>query len=126
MIDLEISDDNTATIWELAVHPDYQKNAVASLLFSQLVKDASKIGVKTIDAWTREDIAANTWYKKMKFEFFYQYWHLYSHQLPEKTSLDIPNLYPASIFWHFTGDDLSTVNFPIEKKYQCRGYRLKL
>ncbi len=66
-----------ATIEVLAVHPDHQRLGVASGLLAGVVEDLRPYGVSELDAWTREDVAANAWYQRSGFTERFSYLHVY-------------------------------------------------
>ena len=76
ILDVEIS-GSTATIDTLASHPDYARRGVASALFTAALPRLADLGVSSIDAWTREDVAANAWYRRHGFSEVFRYLHVY-------------------------------------------------
>lgn len=75
LIDVEL-DDTAATIDSIAVHPDHQRSGLATALLDEAIARLPE-GVATIDAWTREDEAANAWYQTRDFTEQYRYLHVY-------------------------------------------------
>jgi len=75
LIDVTL-DGAAATIDSVAVHPDAQRQGLASALLDAALA-ALPAGVATIDAWTREDVAANLWYRARGFVENYRYLHVY-------------------------------------------------
>lgn len=55
-------------IWNLGVHPDYQRKNIASTLLSQAILLGKDRGLTRFEVWTQDDIGANNWYKKMNFK----------------------------------------------------------
>lgn len=75
ILDVEI-DGDAATIDTIAVHPTAQRTGLANaLLYAAL--DLLPPKVATLDAWTREDAAANAWYLAAGFRETHRYLHVY-------------------------------------------------
>lgn len=60
--------DLGATIWHLGVLPEYRSEGVATKLFEAMKDRLIKKGIKRIEVWTQDDIAANKWYEKQGFQ----------------------------------------------------------
>lgn len=69
----------TATIETIAVHPDRQGAGVATALLRQVLEHLPRT-VVSVDAWTRDDEAANTWYRSRGFVESYRYLHVYANE----------------------------------------------
>src|SRR5690606_2343421 len=65
LIDVEISGAQ-ATIETVAVHPDARRQGIAGALLGRVLA-ALPPTVRTLNAWTREDVAANFWYRRNGF-----------------------------------------------------------
>jgi ribosomal protein S18 acetylase RimI-like enzyme len=76
LLDVEI-DRDAATIDSIAVHPDHARQGVATALLDAAVPQVRAAGVTTLDAWTREDEAANAWYQRSGFRESFRYLHVY-------------------------------------------------
>jgi GNAT superfamily N-acetyltransferase len=59
LIDVTI-EEQTATIETIATHPDHVRRGVATSLLERVVYELQG-NVTSLDAWTREDEAANRW-----------------------------------------------------------------
>ncbi|MDF1480418.1 GNAT family N-acetyltransferase [Leifsonia sp. H3M29-4] len=75
ILDVE-NDGDAATIDTLAVHPTAQRTGLASALLDAALAQLPPT-VTTLDAWTREDAAANAWYVAAGFRETYRYLHVY-------------------------------------------------
>jgi ribosomal protein S18 acetylase RimI-like enzyme len=65
---LDVSVDGAAaTIESVAVHPDRCRRGLATALLERALADLSARGVRRLEAWTREDEAANAWYRRRGF-----------------------------------------------------------
>ncbi|WP_243458174.1 hypothetical protein [Sporosarcina sp. Te-1] len=51
-------------IWHIAVHPDYSRKKSDNNCFMRLKVKPKKIGVNRLEAWTRDDLWVQDWYKK--------------------------------------------------------------
>jgi ribosomal protein S18 acetylase RimI-like enzyme len=79
LMDLDLG-DGTATIDVLAVHPRHQRRGIANALLAEgLARLRDRGGIRTLDAWTRGDEAANAWYQRNGFVENYRYLHVYKH-----------------------------------------------
>jgi GNAT superfamily N-acetyltransferase len=66
----------TATIECVAVHPDHRRHGIASRLLDVALEQLAPLGVRRIEAWTREDPAALAWYRRRGFRESTRYLHL--------------------------------------------------
>ena len=76
LLDVEI-DGGAATIDTVAVHPDHARKGIATALLDAALPQVREAGVTTLDAWTREDAAANAWYLGSGFVENFRYLHVY-------------------------------------------------
>jgi ribosomal protein S18 acetylase RimI-like enzyme len=76
LLDVEIKQDK-ATIDSLAVHPDHARQGIATALLDAALPQVRAAGAATLDAWTREDEAANAWYQRSGFRENFRYLHVY-------------------------------------------------
>ena len=75
LLDVEI-DGEAATIDTIAIRPDHSRSGVGRALLAEALRRLPS-SVKYLDAWTREDQAANDWYRAMGFVERYRYLHVY-------------------------------------------------
>lgn len=73
------SDGSTATIETIATHPDRHRNGIASALLTEVLERLPQ-SVASVDAWTRDDAAANAWYQRRGFVESYRYLHVYASE----------------------------------------------
>lgn len=124
ILDAEIS-GTTATIETLAVHPDHQQSGIATALLEAVLPLLQGERVETLDAWTREDAAANGWYRRNGFTEEYRYLHVYLSwweepgvglASPEGLSL------PVTAFMHASIDREAQMRAQYRRTYICRQY----
>ncbi len=76
---LDISVDGAAAMIEsVAVLPDRCRRGIGTALLERAMTELGNRGVRRIEAWTREDEAANAWYRKRGFEESERYLHVYA------------------------------------------------
>ena len=66
-----------AMIWHLAVHPEHQRQGVATKLLHEAERRARAGSFVRFEAWTRDDATANAWYEARGFELVDSYLHVY-------------------------------------------------
>jgi ribosomal protein S18 acetylase RimI-like enzyme len=76
LIDVAI-DGPLATIETIAVHPDVARTGIGSALIEAALTRLPA-EVATLDAWTREDDAANGWYRSHGFVETFRYLHVFA------------------------------------------------
>jgi len=76
LMDIEI-DDASATIEVIAVHPSYAGRGIGTALLDRALPELRPRDVAALDAWTREDAAANRWYLARGFLERYRYLHIH-------------------------------------------------
>ncbi|WP_434080437.1 GNAT family N-acetyltransferase [Sanguibacter sp. Z1732] len=81
ILDLELWDDEgvpAATIDTIGVHPDHQRHGIADALLGEALARLAAAGTTVLDAWTREDGAANAWYVRHGFRVAQEYLHVHA------------------------------------------------
>ncbi len=126
LIDIEM-DGTTATIDSLAVHPVARQEGLASVLLDEAL-DRLPPEMRELDAWTREDAAANSWYKENGFVEAYRYLHVYkSHEDPDEGFQSPVGLSrPVGAFMHADIKHEHVMRRKFKRVYVCRQYVLKL
>lgn len=112
-------------IWHLAVHPDYRRRGIASLLLSESESEAKKAGLNRFEAWTRDDDWVNRWYLSKGFKLTDSYLHVYADSKDEikssfKSETDKLNLVYA--FAHYTGNDCDSIRAKFKRVHECFCY----
>lgn len=77
LIDVSVNGP-AATIESIAVHPDHCREGIGTALLEGALAQLADRGVRKIDAWTREDEAANGWYRRCGFQESERYLHVYA------------------------------------------------
>lgn len=123
VLDIECN-GNEATIDTVAVHPDHQHKGIASSLLSTALAHLEELGTKTLDAWTREDLAANSWYLHHKFVENYRYMHVYLGEPDDHGGFSTPQglSSPVIAFMHGAIEDEVELRERYARVYICRQY----
>lgn len=122
LIDVEV-DGAAATIDCIAVDPDRQRSGVASaLLAAALARLPAE--VTTLDAWTRESAAANTWYRAHGFVENFRYLHVYKEWDDPDDGWTSPASLSAPVraFAHAAIERESELRARHRRVYVCRQY----
>ncbi|WP_279070654.1 GNAT family N-acetyltransferase [Microbacterium lacticum] len=127
ILDVEI-DGKSATIDTIAVHPDHQGAGIASALLRAALTHLGTDGIATLDAWTREDTAANRWYQRNGFTEQYRYLHVYLSDGDDDTDFTTPEglSTPVSVFAHGHVEDEVRMRERFRRVYVCRQYLLPI
>lgn len=123
LLDVEI-DGDSATIDTVAVYPDYQGGGVATALLDACLPLLRVRGVAVLDAWTREDAAANGWYRKNEFIEKVRYMHVYLGEGDDATEFESPKglSAPVMAFLHGRSEDEASLRSRYRRVYVCRQY----
>lgn len=107
-----------ATIDTVAVHPDHQQQGLATRLLDQALAELDP-SVQTLDAWTREDAAANAWYQRSGFVENFRYVHVHAKDgdLPAVDGHPI-----VHAFLHARIEEESAMRAQYDRVYICRQY----
>ena len=76
-------------IWNIAVHPDYQRMGIGEKLLDAAIEEAKNVHLTYLQAWTRDDAWVQMWYEKMNFKQTTSYYHLFFEGI-EMDTLSIP------------------------------------
>ncbi|HEX4930522.1 MAG TPA: GNAT family N-acetyltransferase [Gaiellaceae bacterium] len=92
-------------IWHLAVHPDHQRQGIASALLEEAERRARERGLERLEAWTRDDADVQRWYETHGFTLIDGYLHVYLER-DDLRALDgqVGELRLVKAFAHYTGD----------------------
>lgn len=123
ILDIEL-DGDAATIDTIATHPDHQHGGVATGLLRHALPMLRERGASTLDAWTREDIAANAWYQRNGFVENYRYMHVYLGDADDHEGFQTPSglSSPVMAFMHGRPEDENDLRRRYARTYACRQY----
>ncbi|KMK76939.1 GNAT family acetyltransferase [Alkalihalobacillus pseudalcaliphilus] len=115
-------------IWHIAVHPDYRRAGVGQKLLQKAEEISKELGLNRLEAWTRDDMWVNKWYKKNGFEEVDSYLHVFikGKELEFALTSNIPNLYPIQGFFHYVGDDKQMIAQQFQRVHECFCFIKKL
>jgi ribosomal protein S18 acetylase RimI-like enzyme len=125
----DVSVDGAHAVLEtLAVHPDYERQGTATLLHHHAVAELQRRSVASMEAWTRDDTAANAWYEKTGFVEGYRYLHVYARGETESQAAvqGRRGLVPMAVFLHAEADHDPDHREQFERVYSCRRYDLAI
>jgi ribosomal protein S18 acetylase RimI-like enzyme len=122
ILDLEI-DAARATISTVVVHPEARGRGIATALLRRAI-DELPVGVSSLDAWTREDVAANSWYRRSGFVEDHRYLHVYLDSGDPADGFTVPTglTGPIKAFLHAGIDDEDRLRAEFRRVYSCRRY----
>lgn len=127
LIDVAVEGED-ATIETVAVHPDVARGGVGSLLLAETLRRLPS-SVKTLDAWTRDDEAANNWYVAKGFRENFRYLHAYASGVQEPGSAIVqarPGLTPVAGCFHADASAEEEMRRTFSRVHICRRYLLSL
>lgn len=129
LIDVEYAEKQTVCsrgeglggmIWHIAVHPDFYRQGIGQQLLVAAENRAKKLGLNRLEAWTRNDLWVQKWYKRMQFNIVDSYYHVYfeEDELHPNYKSSIPDLYLVNTFAHYVGKNIE--QFKDNKRiYEC-------
>lgn len=112
-----------ATIETVAVHPDHQRSGIASALLDEALRLLPR-EVETLDAWTRDDEAANGWYRSRGFEEAFRYLHVYARDEEADRAVERARtgLTPVAGFFHAAASAEDEMRAAFKRVHVCRQY----
>lgn len=122
LIDITI-DGDAATIDCIAVDPDSQRSGIGSALLVA-ARDRLPDSIRTLDAWTREDEAANAWYRSRGFTENQRYLHVYKCWDEPSDGFTSPEGLSAPViaFAHARIEREAELRARFRRVYICRQY----
>jgi ribosomal protein S18 acetylase RimI-like enzyme len=108
-------------IWNVATHPDHQRDGIATALLSEAERLARAEGVVRFETWTRDDAHVHAWYESRGFELVDSYLHVYV-ELDEGLRDLFPiaeGLRPVKLFAHYVGDAREAVKNRFARVHDC-------
>ena len=116
-------------IWNLAVHPERQRQGVGKELLLAAESSAKGLGVTRFEAWTREDPGTNGWYEGNGFTQVYSYLHVYIAGAAEAQGVlgsTVDHLKVVKSFAHYTGTEVDDIKRRFRRVHECRLYEREL
>lgn len=119
-----VVDDVEATIDTVAVLPRWQHVGVATQLMGRGISALEAREVRTLDAWTREDVAANAWYRRNGFSETTRYLHVYLGDGDDAEGFRTPDglSSPVTAFVHGRIEDEIDLRARYSRVHVCRRY----
>lgn len=127
ILDVEVWEDDgvtRATIETVATHPDHARHGIAAALLQRALAWLQEQGAATLDAWTREDEAANAWYRRHGFTLRDEYLHVHKRWDDDDTGFISPEPLSAPVlaFAHARLEDETAVRARFTRVHRCRQY----
>ncbi|WP_205629353.1 GNAT family N-acetyltransferase [Jiangella muralis] len=117
-----------ATIETVAVLPEHSRAGIATRLLHAALPELEQRELPTLDAWTREDPAANAWYRRNGFREEHRYLHVYQdwdERDAESTAHgDLGT--PVRVFAHAPIEREAQLRARFRRVHVCRQYVLSL
>lgn len=127
LMDVEV-EGAEATIESVAVHPDRRSEGIARTLLEDALGRLSRLGVETLDAWTRDDAEVLAWYRAMGFSEGDHYLHVYADLYAEQGEPDRAigsrrdGLRPVKVFLHAAMADEERLREQFSRVHVCRRF----
>lgn len=127
LLDVSI-DADAATIETVAVLPEHSRAGIATRLLRAALPELERRGLRTLDAWTREDPAANAWYRRNGFHEEHRYLHVYQDWDERDAGLAAPGEHgtPVRVFAHAPIEREAQLRARFRRVHVCRQYVLSL
>lgn len=115
-------------IWNIAVHPDFQRRGMGAQLLRAAEQKLKERGIFELEAWTRDDPWVNDWYRKSGFKKISNYLHVFieGEEVHDAVHSSIAGLKPLEAFAHYSGEDSEKIRKKFNRVHECRGYYKKL
>ncbi|MFI6816724.1 GNAT family N-acetyltransferase [Nonomuraea sp. NPDC050328] len=129
LLDVELDHDQ-ATIDTIAVHPDHQRRGLATRLLTEARTRLAAHGITTLDAWTRDDPPALTWYRSRGFTEDSHYLHVYANYYTDPAepiraiATPRPPLRPITAFLHAPLTEEPALREQFARVHVCRRFSL--
>lgn len=123
LLDVEIN-GSAATIDTVAVHPDHARQGIATALLDSAVPRLRASDATSLDAWTREDAAANAWYRRSGFQENFRYLHVYKQSDESAEGFTTPHglSAPVTAFLHADISRHEEMRARFARVHVCRQY----
>ena len=126
LLDAEINGD-VATIDSIAVHPEAQREGIASKPLDELLRRIPE-HVTSLDAWTRGTESANGWYASVGFAEIQRYLHVYKDETSGDDGFETPAglSQPITAFMHARIELEDAVRDRYSRVHVCRQYLIEI
>jgi ribosomal protein S18 acetylase RimI-like enzyme len=116
-----------ATIETIGVHPDHERRRIGTALLEEAI-GRLPAEVETLDAWTRDDVAANGWYQKSGFAEQFRYLHVYASGAEADLAVETARfaLTPVAGFFHADIAAEEELRAKFRRVHICRQYVKRL
>lgn len=117
-------DGDAATIETIAVLPEASRSGTGKALLEEAIRQLPP-RIAMLDAWTREDEAANGWYTKQGFTERFRYLHVFAtDELESNAAVTVRRrgLMPVSGFFHAHQEDEDELRKEFRRAHVCRQY----
>jgi Acetyltransferases len=116
--------DRGGMIWNLAVHPDFQREGIGTALLLEAEKRLGGLGIHQLEAWTRDDAWVNNWYQKQGFKMMSRYLHVFlnSEESGDVVQTSVSGLQPVELFAHASIEEKEEMQQRFCRVHECRGY----
>lgn len=117
-------DKSGGMVWHLAVHPDFQRRGIATMLLDEAAHRARDAGIAFFEAWTRDDEATVSWYMNRGFDRRESYLHVYLTREEAGCICDceIDGLSINSVFAQYVGDDEAKMRDQFDRVHDCQQF----
>lgn len=120
LLDVSVPGPN-AVVETVAVHPDHQRRGVATALLGEAVRRLERCGVRTLDAWAREDVPAVGWLARNGFTEVSRSLHVYASPDEVGTVLSAKyGLTPVGALLHARIERETELRQRFERVHRCR------
>ncbi|WP_322902791.1 GNAT family N-acetyltransferase [Paenibacillus sp. SGZ-1009] len=116
-------------IWHIAIHPDYQRQGIATKLLNKAIEIAKPKGLNRFEAWTRDDKWVNEWYNNTGFLKVDAYLHVFmdgGEEVKGAIKSEIANLHPVQAFAHYVGEDEEEIKNKFARVHECSCFEKEL
>jgi len=112
-------------IWNLAVHPDFQRLGIGQQLLHEAEKRLKARNIDQLEAYTRDDEWVNHWYRKNGFHQVNHYLHVImeNNELNGVIKSSLKKVRPISCFAHYAGEEEEMIKDKFNRVHECRCYR---
>lgn len=110
-----------ALVETVAVHPDHQRRGVATALLGEALQRLERCGVRTLEAWVREDEPALLWFARNGFVEASRSLHVYASEDEVGTVLNAKyGLLPVGALLHARIERETELRQRFERVHVCR------